>query len=158
MRLDLFEWHVWRLTSATRYTLPVRHFCPALLSLYANWLSVAPRVSVPLRLATQQTVAVNGCPLEDLLGSSERNAWQCQREAHRFHVADGQLARETHRDCWADVRESGNHRHRETGLEKQKTWQMHAHQSRLPIAVSGMAIVVVSVAMRKGPWTDKPHP
>jgi len=41
---------------------------------------------------------------------------------------------------------------------KKKDQKFSINQFHLPIAVSGMATVVVSVAIRNGPCTDKPQP
>ena len=90
----------------------------------------------------------------DLLETTERNAWRYQHEEHRHHVNDDPLNREKHRDCATIEEENERHRHQEKDLKKRKVTfssMKFVLISTLPMAVSGIAIVVVSVAIRNGP-------
>ncbi len=94
-----------------------------------------------------------------LLYLSGRNALQYQHEEHRFHVDDDQLNQEIRRDYSVTGGENVNHQHREINLRKdENNEEIFIAKSSIPIAVSGMAMVVVSVAIRNGPCTDKPQP
>jgi hypothetical protein len=74
---------------------------------------------------------------------------QYQHEEHLFHVNDIQLIQEILQDYLVNVGENVIHQHREIDLYKNNHFSIN--KFHLPIAVSGIAIVVVSVAIRNGP-------
>jgi hypothetical protein len=86
-----------------------------------------------------------------------QNVLQNQHEEHLCHVDDVQLIREILQDYLVNVEENVIHQHREINLQNEIN-NFSINKFHLPIAVSGIAIVVVSVAIRNGPCTDKPQP
>ncbi len=85
--------------------------------------------------------------------------YPCQHKQHPFHVNGNLLNREIYQDYSIDGIDNMNHQHREIGLHLRI---IHCiNQERvfyLPMATSGIATIVVSVATRNGPGTDIPQP